>query len=150
MKIWQRRTLGILTLGGGAIGLAAALTLLFTRNNALEWLLCLAFIAAYAWGIWCGTKVLEGLPGAERSSLVYWLVQIPSFSSPVIGYSFSSGFQTTVSLQFSPLDSKANFMLGSTFNYSLMQAEQPLSIGVNVFALVLSWWLAREIRRFAP
>jgi hypothetical protein len=150
MKVWQRRTLGIMTLGGGAIGIAAALMLLFTRDNPLEWLLCLAFIALYGWGIWCGAKVLEGLDGAERSSLVYWLVQIPSFSSPLIGYFFSSGFHTTFSLQFSPLNAKFNFLLGSTFNYSLMQKEQSLSIGINIFALFIAWWLAREVRRSAP
>lgn len=147
MKTWQRRTVGILTLGGGAIGFAAASTLLFARSNPLEWVFCLAFLALYAWGIWCGTKMLEGLPGAERSSLVYWLAQIPSFSSPVIGYFFSSGFHTVVSLQFSPWDVTINFLLGSTFSYALMQEEQSLSIGVNVFALAVTWWLAREIRR---
>ena len=143
MKLWQRRTLGILTLGGGAIGAAAALTVLFTRSNPVEWLFCLAFIALYAWGVWCGARLLEQQPGAERSTVKYWLIQIPSFSSPIFGYFLASGFHTTVSLQIAPFKANANFLLGSTFNYSLLQSEQPWFIGINIFAVAVAWWLAR-------
>ena len=145
MKLWQRRALGILTLGGGAIGIAAALTLLLTRSNPVEWLFCLAFIALYAWGIWCGARLLEQGPGAERSILKYWLIQIPAFSSPFVGYFLSGGFHTTVALQITPLKANANFLFGSTFNYSLMQSEQPWLVGVNVFAAGVAWWLARLV-----
>src|SRR5688500_2703833 len=111
MKLWQRRTLGILTLGGGAVGLAAALTLLLTRSNPIEWLFCIGFIAIYAWGVWCGVRLLEAQPGAERSTLKYWLIQIPAFGSPIFGYSLTSGFHTTVALQIFPLKINANFLL---------------------------------------
>lgn len=147
MELWQRRTLGILTLGGGAVGVAAALSLILTRSNPLDWLLCLAFMVVYASGIWCGIRLLEKLPGAERPTLKYWLLQIPSFGSPLLGYFLSSGFHTTVTLQASPLNLKADFILGSTFKYALMQSGSSWYIGVNVFAVAVAWWLARKIPR---
>ncbi|GGY88369.1 hypothetical protein [Shewanella fodinae] len=91
MKLWLRRTIGILTLGGGAIGFAAGLTLLISRSNPLEWLFCIAFMAVF-----CGMRLLEAAKGAERATLKYWFVQVPSFSSPIIGYFLSSGFHVTV------------------------------------------------------
>ena len=145
MEPWQRRVIGILTLGGGAIGFAAALGLLLSRSNPLEWLFCLLFMAAYAWGVWSGMRLLESQPGAERSTLKYWLIQVPTFSSPILGYFMSSGFHTTATLQLSPFNFNANFLLGSSFNYSLMQSDKPWSIGINVFAAVIAWWLSRKI-----
>jgi hypothetical protein len=150
MKLWQRRTLGILTLGGGAVGFAAALTLLLTRSNPIEWLFCIGFIAIYTWGVWCGARLLESQPGAEQSTLKYWLIQIPAFGSPLFGYFLASGFHTTVALQIFPLKFNANFLLGSTFNYSLMQSGNPWFIGVNVFAIGVVWWLARKVPQPAP
>lgn len=150
LKIWQRRAIGILTLGGGSIGIAAAITLLLTRTNPIEWIFCIAFMAVYAWGVWCGVRLLEGQLGAERSSLRYWLAQVPAFGSPLLGYFLSSGFHTTVSVQFAPLKLNGNFLLGSTFNYSLFQPDQPWFIGVNVFAAAVAWLLARGGQQLAP
>ena len=150
MELWQRRTIGILTLGGGAVGIASVLTLLLSRTNPIEWIFCLAFIALYAWGVWCGVKLLESQVGSERSTFRYWLIQIPTFGSPVFGYFLSSGFHTTVFLQIAPLKLNASFLLGSTFSYSLLQRGQPWIIGVNVFAAAVAWWLARSVPRPAP
>lgn len=150
MKIWQRRTLGILAAGGGAVGFAASLSLLFTRGNILEWIFCIAAAVFYSWGIWCGVKLLEAHPGAERSNFKYWLVQVPALGSPIIGCFLSSGFHVTASIQFSPLKVNGNFLLGSTFNYSLMQPEQPVVVGVNVFALLITMWLGLRIHRQVP
>ena len=150
MKHWQRRSLGILTLGGGAIGVAVALSIFSTRSNPIEWIFCAAFVGIYAWGILCGVKLLENVPDSERSSLKYWLVQTPAIGSPVIGYFLSSGFHVTVALQFSPLKVNANFLLGSTFSYSFLQPADPWFIGVNIFAAMVSWWLYREVRELPP
>jgi len=132
------------------VGFAASLALLFTRSNPLEWLVCIAVTTLYAWGIWCGVKLIEAQPGAERSNFKYWLVQIPAFSSPIIGYFLSSGFHVTASIQFSPLKLNGDFLVGSKFNYSLMQTDQPVVVGVNVFALAIAMWLGSQIRRQLP
>lgn len=149
MKQWQRRALGILALGGGAVGISAFLALIMTRSNPLEWFFCSLFILLYAWGVWCGVRLLERQPGSERSMLKYWLIQIPAFGSPYLGYFMASGFHATVALQLDPLKFNGNFMFGSTANYSLLQPEQPWFIGVNLFALGIAWWLRRIIARSA-
>jgi hypothetical protein len=72
-------------------------------------------MAVYAWGVFCGMRLLEAAKGAECATLKYWFVQVPSFSSPIIGYFLSSGFHVTVSLQVAPLKLNGNFMIGSQF-----------------------------------
>jgi hypothetical protein len=150
MKLWRRRIVGVLTLGGGSIGVTAALPLLLARSNPIEWLFCTGFIVIYAWGVWCGVRLLENRPGAERSAAKYWLIQIPAFGSPILGYFLSNGFHATVVLQAFPFKIDGNVLLGSTFNYSLMQTGKPWFIGINLFAAVVAWWLTREASRNRP
>lgn len=150
MKLWQRRGIGILSLGGGAIGAALGLQLILSRGHPVEWVICLAFIAIYVWGVWCGTKLLEGDDQALRPLLKYWALQVPTFGSPILGYFLESGFHATVSFQFWPPHISGNMVIGSSFNYSLMQAGTPWSIGVNVFALVVSVWLYRLLSGLSP
>ncbi|WMW80081.1 hypothetical protein RF679_15715 [Undibacterium cyanobacteriorum] len=150
MELWQRRGIGILSIGGGAIGVAAGLQLILSRSNPIEWIFCLAFIAIYAWGVWSGTKFLEGDDRALRPLLKYWALQVPTFGSPILGYLLASGFNATVTYQFWPSRISGNMMLGSSFNYSLMQEGTPWSIGVNLFALVVTVWLYRVFGGLAP
>ncbi|AXK71260.1 hypothetical protein DWG18_02450 [Lysobacter sp. TY2-98] len=150
MKVWQRRVIGILGVGGGAIGIAAVTSVVAQQHNPIEWLFSLIFAALYAWGLWCGVRMLEGSPDAERKNLIFWLVQVPVFSSPVLGYFFANGFHLTVSVQASPLNFNANFFLGSTFTYSLLQSDKPWILGVNLFALGVALWLVRVMRRLPP
>jgi len=145
MKLWQRRTLGILNLAGGALGVVSALMLLIARSNPIEWLFCGTFLLIYAWGIWCGIRLLAHRPAAERATLKYWLIQVPTFGSPILGYFLASGFHVTVFLQLTPIEFGANLFLGSTFNYSLMQTGKPWFVGVNLFALAVVWWLLRQL-----
>lgn len=146
MKRWQRRALGILTLGGSAVGVSLALSIMFTRQRPIEWALYLVFILLYAWGAWCGVKLLEQQPGAERSLFRFWLIQIPTFQTPLIGYFMSCGFHVTVSMQFDPILFGTNFLLGSMFQYSLLQSHLPWMMGINLFAAAIAWWLLRQSR----
>ncbi|MGN2254357.1 hypothetical protein ACFWZ4_13340 [Frateuria sp. GZRe12] len=120
------------------------------QANVMVWLFSLLFMGLYAWGVWSGLRMLEGSPGAVRANFRFWLLQVPAFSSSVIGYFFASGFHLTVTLQWSPLKLNANFLLGSTFTCSLLQADKPLGAGINVFALLIALWLLRQMRRLPP
>lgn len=148
MKTWQRRILGILTLGGGAVGFTVAASLLTTLSG-MNAVLCVAIIALYAWGVWCGIKMLECQPGWEGPAIGYWMAQIPAFGSPLLGYFVSSGFHVTTTMQFSPWQFDINFLVGSTFSYSFMHPEQPWLVGVNLFALAVVMWLMRSRRQTA-
>lgn len=144
MKAWQRRILGILTLGGGILGLVTSVTMLLSSANPIVWGFCLFFIALYAWGVWCGIRIFEKDATARGCTLKYWIIQIPTFSSPFLGYAFVSGFHLTPSIQLAPFAFNINFWFGSTFTYSLMQSNKPWLLGVNVFAVAVVIWLARQ------
>src|SRR5688572_28338299 len=121
MKLWQRRVLGILAVGGGAIGFTVGVTALIGSTRVIEWVMCLAFCVLYAWGIWCGIRLLERQPDAEMLNRRFWLSQIPALKTPLFGYIMACGFHLTVSLDFTPFKLGAKFDLGSNFNFSLIQ-----------------------------
>lgn len=137
------RTVAVLTLGCGAVGVAMALALSPARGSAIEVVLCSGVIAICAWGVWCGVRLLEQQPGAECAASRYWLVQGPSFGSPFVGHFLSSSVHLTLSLQFAPLMANAYFLPGSIFIYTPMQPGTPWLVGVNVFALAIACRPAR-------
>lgn len=145
MKIWHRRILGVLAAGGGYVGLSLGTEQLF----ALEWvgkILVIPFMALYAWGIWCGIKMIEGTSSSLRTNRLFWACQIPVFSSPLISYMFASG--ALLNMAFHPADLRFSFdmRLGSQFGYSLMQ-DQSWAVGINFFALCMYWYLTWCLRR---
>ena len=145
MQIWQRRVLGVLAVGGSALGIAIGVEAAASANNALVWLLVALFIILYLWGIWCGVSLIEQRGGATPSNLAFWCIQIPMLESPYIGYLFTSCFFTT--LTFQPSETKLGFLfwLGSKFDVSLMQADKPFVFGVNLFALAVAVFLYRQL-----
>ena len=146
MKLWQRRLFGILAISGGALGVTVTTTTLFQTHRVVEWIIYIVFSCVFAWGAWCGVKLLEAQPGAERANLWFWLIQVPFLTSPVVAYSLTSGFHFTLSLDLPSFVLGMNFWLGSTFNFSLLQSDQPFSIGANVFALAVFLWLGKLSR----
>ena len=66
MQQWQRRLLGILTLGGGFTGLAVGLSLLLAPGSLLVKLLSVPFLGLFTWGMVCGLQLLEGCDDAVR------------------------------------------------------------------------------------
>lgn len=146
MTLWQRRTLGILTLGGGAVGVTVTLTALLATASVLTWIIIIAFAAIYAWGTWIGLQLIESQPKAEHSALTYWILQVPVLGSPVVSYQFANGFLAIASLQLAPVKLNGHAMIGSQFNFALLQLQSPWLVGVNLFALGVCWWLARCIK----
>ena len=150
MKLWQRRALGILAVAGGAVGATVGVITLLSTTRVIEWLIYITFSCLYAWGVWCGVKLLEGQPNAERYNRRFWLIQVPALNSPLLGYSMACGFHLTLSLDLTPFKLGAKFNAGSQFNFSLLQWDQPLSLGVNLFALGVFLWMAREFPDVRP
>jgi hypothetical protein len=146
MKNWQRRTLGCLALGGGAVGLAAIFGVLFTDQPIASKIIVLLSLPLYAWGIWCGVQMLEQHPSALRSNFWFWAIQIPVLQSSVLSYLFSSGLLVGLWLQFAP--SNINFLtwVGSRFELTINQPK-PLALGFNVVALAISFFIWRLRRR---
>ncbi|MBJ7575476.1 hypothetical protein [Luteimonas sp. MC1828] len=150
MRLWTRRTLGVLAIGGGALGLAVGVQAAASANGMLSWLVIVPFLCLYLWGIWCGVCLVENREGAARANMFFWAIQMPLVQSPYIGYLFASGFFSTITFQ--PFGAELGFLfwLGSKFEVSLMQADKPVVLGVNLFALFVVALLYRSVRRAPP
>ena len=147
MRLWQRRTLGILALGGGFVGVALGSQMLMNAELSVPArVLILPFMALYGFGVWCGLGMLESRPGTVALNRLFWLLQVPYVMSPIAGYLFASGAMAYVS--FAPgsgFGAMARF--GSQFQYSLFELTKPFVIGVNVVALAVFAFLTWELRR---
>ena len=148
MQQWQRRLFGVLALGGGFLGITIAISLLISPGMAfLARVLVLPFIAVYCWGAWCGLRLIEGDESSLRANRLFWALQIPYFMSPIAGYFLASGFLVYVTFRPSDINVGAFFRLGSQFEYSLLQADKPLTFGLNLFAIAAVVVLTLQIRR---
>jgi hypothetical protein len=148
MKDWQRRILGVLALGGSFLGLALGISLAFAPGTSvLARLFCLPFIGLYCWGVWCGLRMIEEPDAALRSNRIFWALQIPYFMSPIAGYFFASGSLIFVTFRPHDLNFGALWRLGSQFEYSLLQLDKPLTIGINLFALAVVVFLTVQLRK---
>jgi len=150
MHLWQRRLFGVLALGGSFTGLAVGLALLLVPGGILNKILSLPLLAMYVWGMICGLRLLEGRDEALRSNFYFWLVQIPFLTSPIAGYSFSSG--ASLYFMYQPSASTWNYFagFGSQFSYSLLQTDKPFVAGFNLFALAVCGYLFFLLRRLPP
>jgi hypothetical protein len=146
MRDWQRRVIGILTLGGSFLGLAVGLQHLAETDAALGKAFVAGFCALYGYGVWIGLRLLEQAPRATRAASVYWFVQVPCFMSPLVGYLFASGASMLVSWTFGQ-GAGYRWQFGSSFRYSLMQPDTPWLLGINVFALAVALYLAAVSQR---
>lgn len=123
---------------------------IFLQSSVVAWVLGSAFVAVYVWGGYLGFRLLEGddtrLDGLSR----FWLLQVPTFASPLFSYLLTAGFHLTFLLQLSPPKANVSFNLGSEFRYSLLVSSEPWAVGINVFALLVFLWLLRVRRSLSP
>ncbi|MYN06326.1 hypothetical protein [Pseudoduganella aquatica] len=153
MNKWQRRGLGILALGGGAIGFSSIMNTHLQRqapstNSFIAIVLATAF---FLWGVYCGVQMLEGNRKALFQNAVFWLVQAPLLQSPALGYAAFCGAQAQVLVKLSPVEvGISGSVLGAQFGLNLGQPGERIAIGVNLFALCISFWLMQKYERAAP
>ncbi|MCI2261257.1 hypothetical protein [Xanthomonas indica] len=149
MQAWRRRSIGILDIGGSGIGILAILSQVPNLRQPADWIVCATFAALYSWGIYCGTRLLEGRHNAVRANLAFWLAQVPTFGTPLVSYVFNCGFHLTAGVQFAPFKFGANFLLGSRYTFLLFPSETATFFGLNLFALAVVFALAQQLRRGA-
>jgi hypothetical protein len=147
---WERRVLGILALGGSFLGLVLGSALLVSTESLLARCLLVPFLGLYAWGIWCGTCLLEQRQNSVRANVMFWVVQIPYLTSPIAGYKFASG--SLLYVTYSPSTSSPGLLyrFGSQFEYSLLKVGTPFVFGINVLALAVVIWLTYRLRATPP
>lgn len=136
--------MGALAVGGGYVGLAIGSERAF-NVQLLEIFLMLPFMALYAWGMWCGIRLIEGTKGSLEANRWFWAYQIPIVSSPFISYMVASGALLNIVLHPEGFRFSIAVRFGSQFGASWMQ-DQPWSFGINIFALCISSYLTWRLR----
>jgi hypothetical protein len=133
MNAWFRRLLLILTIGGGFVGLVLTISFFPQANKVIAYIMLLAFVGLYGYGIFVGLKLSEGSATLGHLRL-YFGIQIPFISSPVIAYQFCSGLQVTVAI------GQPGFSwgcrLGSEWKLAILSSA-PWGIGINFVALAI-------------
>jgi len=144
---WQRRGLGVLSIGGGALGFGSSMTAVLqgqelAPTNIVPFALGMGF---FLWGIWCGVQVLEGTRNALYRNVIFWFVQTPLLQTPFLGYTVFCGAQLQVFAKLSPF--QVGFFgsgFGAQFSINLGQPGARFAIGINLVALCISLWLMHK------
>ncbi len=139
--------LGLLGIGGAAWGLMAIVASASRVKGGVLGILILAAMAAmYVFSGYCGVRTLQKKHGWVRLNQVLWALQVPVLLSPLASYSFSTGGLVTAWLQLHPtLLLGWNAWLGSIFTFNFF-TPGPLTVGVNLLALGIAYYLARAQR----
>ena len=136
VNTWQRRVLGILTLGGSSIGMLNASNQLSNADGSLN-LVASAGLLVFAWGLFCGTRILEGAAKSFATSTLFWLLQVPLVQTAAVSYLFTSGAYGAVSIVLDPAGPRLNFQLqiASGLHFALGSPTDVSAIGINWLAL---------------
>lgn len=146
MRAWQWRLIGVLTLGGSFLGAVASLMIIINGgNNLLSLLIVAVFIGLYAWGVWCGVRILERSVDSLRRGILFWAFQIPYLTSPLLSYQFSSGAQATVAVQSADPALLWTVQVGSHFAATVLRPAA-WGIGINLLALAATIFLSLKYR----
>jgi hypothetical protein len=144
-------TLGIVGIGGAAVGLIALVSGLVAIRAvpSLGTLAVLALgVALYAFSAYCGAIALQKRHGWLRMNFALWAIQIPVITSPVLSYTFATGALAFLWVRPSPLGAGFNFFLGSNFAINLFTPGVSM-FGLNALALGVALYLRRLERSAA-
>jgi hypothetical protein len=139
---WFRKTITVFAIGGGFAGIVSTLKIAFgsTTWPISGWLIFASAVILYAYGIFVGLKVNDGKI-ADKHVVIYFCLQLPLISSPLLLYRFTSGFQAAVGIV------GKRFMwtvgVGSEWKFALLE-PYPLGIAINLFPLAILFLLSVE------
>ena len=135
MSALTRKLHLVLTIGGGFLGAAMTLQTFFASKglSPVVYAILMAFIALYAYCIFVGLRLVDR-PQETKHLLVFYSLQVPWLSSPLIAYRFVSGFNFHVGF----LDFNPTFLLriGSDWKFSFFQSA-PWGLAINLFAVLM-------------
>ena len=132
---WMVRFLSVSTIGGAFLGITNIVANLTNLSGAFGYIIYITFLMLYAAGIIVAVKLFEKTTvGALKANLLFWLAQVPIFMSPILGFQLSNG--AFMNIWISSADGvQFVALIGSVFNLSFFQLEQPWAIGVNLLAI---------------
>ena len=146
MKDWQRRTIGVLTLGGSAIGLVAIFTNIpLFQVDKISLAIVSVFILLFLYGLYVGVLTLESRDSAYSLLLPFWVAQVPVVQSHYFSYGLYTGVKFDVLLK-SNADLGFEWSGGAHFTFQLFPGDS-LAIGANVAAIVVVSMIWKNRRR---
>ena len=146
MDAWQRRTIGVLTLGGSAVGFTAIIDRVpILEMRGISLVIVGVFAAFFVSGLIIGLFLIEGKKKTLPLAMAFWVAQIPVVSAPFVRYDLFTGTKLDITL--SPgLTLNFKWGGGAEFNFNLFQGDS-LAIGLNVVAAVIAVLLWRAWKR---
>ena len=145
MKNWRGRAIGVLTLGGSAIGLAAIVSAVpISTLRGLSLLIVAVFAVVFVYGIVVGVLILEKAEKSLSLALPFWVAQVPVFQSAWITYGLYTGAKFDI-LFGSDLNINFVWSGGAHFTFYLFPGD-PGAVGVNVVALVVCYMISKNRR----
>jgi hypothetical protein len=138
-----RRVLGILTLGGSFTGFVITLQqVVTTEQPATGVLFSSGFGLLYAWGCWCGVRLLENHARSMHMGRIFWALQLPVLVSPGLSYYFSTGSFLAAGVNLSQDRMFMTWQLGSQFKYGILDGSTPTLAGINLVAAGVVFYLS--------
>lgn len=146
MKPWQKNVHLIASIGGGFAGFLTTFIPFGQQPFSVGLLLLvLLFMSLFGYGIYAGLKFAANTVD-DRSLLIFYALQIPWLTSPVLSYQLASVGQITFG--FRGFSIHAQYYLGSNWFCSVFQPNT-FGLGVNFLALGLFIFLLGERRKRA-
>lgn len=132
--LWAARTFGVFAIGGGAVGLIAALPAIPGAGwggLAIGFLVC----CAYATGISAGTRTLESGRVVDPLARTYLLLQVPLVKTSIVSYQFYGLLSVDLTIS-SPIKMTFGINPGAAFDLALFHSQAVQTIGLNILPLV--------------
>lgn len=147
MNRFVRRVLAILQIGGSFAGITF---LVLSRPWAQEsargvWPAMVVLISLLLLGIGAGVLLAEGQRRGVMLSAIFQALQIPVITSPIVSYRLFAGVHVTAGL--CGKMQLVEFGFGAVARVYLGQAVNTVSVGSNVFALVVFIYLLLHLRK---
>ena len=140
MKNWQRRVIGILTLGGSSAGLGAIATEVpISEIGGFSLLIFAVFSVVFLYGIAVGVLILENAENSLGFALPFWLAQIPVIQFPWVSYRLFTGAKFDI-VYLSNHSIDLAWSGGSRVTF-LLNTSTDWAIGANVVAIVVSYFI---------
>ncbi len=132
--LWVARTFGVFAIGGGAVGLIAALPAIpgaGLGGLAIGLLVC----CAYAIGIWAGTRALESGMVVDPLARAYLFLQVPLVKTSIASYQFYGLLSVDLTIS-SPIKITFGINPGAAFDLALFHSQNVQTIGLNILPFV--------------
>ena len=150
----RRYTIAGIELVGGLFGAGYALSELLAATSWMWRLVGVVVLFFYATSFAAGWLLLRDHEWGAELSLYLQVPQLLFIYSNTLAYNIYSGFSASIALT-TPLHLSFNLTPGSNATLTVLNDFEHVTIGVNVFAVVLLWQLlayldARDARNPSP